>query len=211
MSNLEQINDHIIQAENHLISQYKNKTNIDNVIVIFGQQIQELEDMFFDLLLERYLATAIGEQLDMLGDLLNQDRLGLSDDNYRVLLYNKIAEYNSEGAIEDIISIFKIVSGSERVELSELGIAAFALTGFNANPITDTSLIVNSVENAKAAGVKVDHIILTTDIPFGFEETSDALGFGDGEFSELIYAPAEFVFLGSILTFAGGFGVGGLL
>ena len=127
------------------------------------------------------------------------------------MLYNKIAEYNSEGTIEDIISIFKTVSGAESVELIEIGIAGIAMTAYNANPIVDTSLIVESVSNAKAARIKIDYIILQNDEPFGFEAAIDSKGFGEGEFSTLTYHPPVFAFSGATSEFIGGFGEGGFL
>ena len=208
---IEKITDHFIQAKRRLITQYKNKTNIENTINLFADQIQELENMFFDLLLERWLASAIGVQLDGIGEILDTARDGRNDDDYRAFLYTSIAIYNSEGTIEDIIQIFKTLSGAEKVELAEIGIAGFRLTGINANPIIEESLIVNTINQTKIAGVKVDSIVLTTDIPFGFEAAIEALGFGDGEFARLIYSPPEFTFEGSNLTFAGGFGIGGFL
>lgn len=211
MSNLVKITDHEQRALDRLISQFKGKINIENVIKIFTPQIQELENMFFDLLEKRYLSIAEGAQLDEIGEILNQGRNGLNDDDYRVILYNKIAEYNSEGTAEDIIGIFKIVSGSEKVVLEDLGIAGFAITGINANPIIVESSIIDSVKNAKIAGVKVRYIVLTDDDTFGFQGSADSEGFGVGKFARLIYNPPVFAFSGGNTEFAGGFGVGGFL
>lgn len=81
--------------------------------------IQELEGEFQKLADLRALATAYGEQLDRLGELLGITRDGVSDAEYRVLLAWKAAVNVSNGTVEDILRMASTIEQVTKIELLE--------------------------------------------------------------------------------------------
>lgn len=125
------ITNHIEQAKARLIQQFKEKTNIESIIEVFGQQAQAIEDTLIDLLNNRSIDTATQTNLDRIGATLNEQRFGLSDANYRIVLYAKIARNFSEGTPEDLIRIYKLLVQADKVLYAEGGYADVYLTALN--------------------------------------------------------------------------------
>jgi hypothetical protein len=98
------ITDHADAAKARLIERRK-KPQIKHALDSFNQQTQALEDAIYQLLTERQLNTAIGEQLEGIGEIVGQPRNGLSDDDYRRTLKARVSANNSEGRIEDLIKV----------------------------------------------------------------------------------------------------------
>jgi len=180
------ITDHFERAKEHLIEQDKNKQNIEKYIKVLSAEIQELENVFFDVLEKRRLDQAQDAQLDGVGDILNVQRGGLADDEYKSLIYTKIAEYNSECTIEDVNSIFSNLVRADSIRLTEYYPATIQLTAINSDPLILESGIKNAVLAAKAAAVKLDSIIFAESPPFGFAGNPIAKGFGEGKFAKTI-------------------------
>ena len=118
---IEKITDHAEQALNRLLEQYKGKTNLINFIQVYTKQVQDIEDALepFDLLLD--IASQSGQQLDEIGDIVVQPRLGNTDARYRILLYTKIGINTSKGESPKVIEIFKILTEADHVHLINLG------------------------------------------------------------------------------------------
>lgn len=161
------ITDHVDQALNRLITQYKaNCANLQNTISGFVEQTQDDENMFQEFFAERYLATAIGAQLDGLGQIIGVNRGSLNDADYRARLYLKIAQNFSEGAIENLIWIYKELMDADSIILSEIFPAEFSMMAINPNPITDLTTVYNSIILAKAAGIGISFLGYTNGEPF---------------------------------------------
>lgn len=70
---VDQIN-HANLAESRLATQFREATNLINYIRSLVREDDDLEQVFQDLLNERYIDTAIGAQLDVLGIIVGQER-----------------------------------------------------------------------------------------------------------------------------------------
>lgn len=187
-----QITDHVVQAKDRLITQYKEQPNIEAIVETYASQRQEVETVLFQLLNERSIDTAVGQQLDLLGDILDEPRTGLTDNIYSVRLLNKISQLNSEGTAEDLINIYKILMQADSVQYGEIQPAHVVLLAINPNPIGELSEIAQSLEGAKPAGVSIQ-AISTPSLYLGFEGDPDGVGLGDltnatvgGHLSEII-------------------------
>lgn len=90
-------------------------SNWQNLVRVEGFQSQELEDAVFQVLLGRSVDDAVGAQLDLLGKLVGQPRYGLVDDDYKVYIRARVSTNNSEGTIEDLISVVQGIIGSPGV------------------------------------------------------------------------------------------------
>jgi len=107
------ITDHVQQALNRLLQQYKGKPKYAAFFTVLVQQIQDLEDGIFPLDEGRqfYNGTsypAEGAQLDGIGEIVGIDRNGLSDEQYRIFILGKIAQNFSDATMPTIIKILDI-------------------------------------------------------------------------------------------------------
>ncbi len=82
-------------------------SDVKGILEAFDRQFNDLETVFFSMILEMWLDDAIGEQLDVLGIHVGISRNGISDDSYRSLLKGKIEINTSSGTPEDLIKAFK--------------------------------------------------------------------------------------------------------
>lgn len=83
--------------------------NIEKLLACLIAPCQDLEDALQQLKLERSVDTADGEQLDVIGNIVAQPRLGLDDETYRRYIRARVATHNSDGTTEDLLTICELV------------------------------------------------------------------------------------------------------
>ena len=86
---------------------------------LYGNQVQEIEDALRELLYGFDIDQSVGDQLDVIGSIVGQDRLGKSDDDYRIDIKIKIGINTSEGDIEKIITIWRLLAPGAEVTIEE--------------------------------------------------------------------------------------------
>jgi len=156
---LTKVTTHIAEALANLVEQFKGQPTIAATLTAFVQQVQELEGALFELLEERGIDTAIGAQLDTLGDIVGEPRLGRGDDNYRVAIRGRILVNLSEGTPVDLIGLLVVLSEGSAVTLTEYYPAS--LTAELATAVGDEEeahRIGDLLHTATAAGV-LAHLI----------------------------------------------------
>ncbi len=184
MSNVSQITDHVDQALDRLVYQFKDKTLISGLITSFVEQNQTLENVFDELFTNRILENAMGQQLDNLGTIVGQERNGENDDDYRIALQAKIGENNSKGTPESLIAVFNLLTGST---FSQVLPAYPAEVGIFANvdlSDLDTAAIFEVCQRVIPGGVRLYgigsyNVDDSGTAAFGFEGDANAAGFGD--------------------------------
>lgn len=134
---------------------------------IFGTKIQELEEVFRQLLLRLDIDNAVGAQLDGIGSIVGQAREGNDDDKYKILIKLRIGINVSEGTIEDIITIWKLVTGGTDVTIREAYPAKIELTT-DTYVTEDIAWIKGKMEEVLAGGVGIKSIIIDDPTRFGF-------------------------------------------
>lgn len=149
---------------------------------------QELEDLVWALVVERKLDTAIGAQLDQYGHLLNEDRGGLDDTEYRQLLAIKIASNRSNGTAEELIYIVRTLANSLDVRVLDVYPAGIQVSYAVSPPLSVRARgrMRRFVRRSKAAGVRLDSLVEAGVNYFGFFGNPDALGFNQGVFGGLV-------------------------
>jgi hypothetical protein len=110
---------HATGAVDRLLEQYKQKPNLEGVLGATVNQLQGLEDALWGLLTERWLDSAAGEQLDLIGRIVNLPRDAWADTAYRLLLKVEILSLRSSGRPEELISLASLALGAEAFELLE--------------------------------------------------------------------------------------------
>lgn len=206
------ITDHVQRARDRLITQYQNAPKLEGILDAFSTQFQDMENAAFALLDGRFIENAEGKVLDDFGTIVGQDRLGLDDTFYRVLIYAKIGENISQGETERVIDVYKIITRATRAELQEhFPAGMILLSDGEINPIT-AEFVLSRLQNVTGAGIRIDNIgKFSATNPFGFQGAPGANGFGTladpligGEFSRFYDTSPPFGFFG--VSGAGGFG-----
>lgn len=107
---------HVDEAKALLVEQFRGKPDLEALLSAFIAQVQDLEDVLFQLLENRWLDTASGVQLDGIGAIVGLERLGLNDDDYRTALRAQIRLNRSSGTIPDNTTILELlISNSFRI------------------------------------------------------------------------------------------------
>lgn len=175
-----QITDHAAQAKARLLFQYQGKANIEALLdSLGGQQIQDLENILFDINTRLDIDNSEGVQLNNIGLIVGQPRNGQNDITYRLFLKAKAGVNVSEGDIERVLSVWKIITGGTIVSLTEIYPAAIEL--FSDIPVVGELEVAafELMQDVVSAGVSVVSVIISPDNAFGFENSVDTLGFDD--------------------------------
>lgn len=172
--------DYVAQSLALLMSGYKSLVNVPGIVTALAQGDQALEDTLQDMLSKRNILTAVGAQLDGVGELVGQARGGMLDDQYRVVIFAKIAANNSNGTGEDLIAIYAALMQTTVVILTEVFPATVILQAENPVPIGALGDIKNAMNAVKAGGI---NLLLQEDMGpfFSFAEDPDpgTAGWGD--------------------------------
>jgi hypothetical protein len=154
---------HIEEAKANLIEQFKNKPNLAALSDAYVEQIQDLEDVYFQLIDDRTLDTAVGVQLDGIGQIVGEERKGLNDDDYRIRLKARIRINLSSGTAEELYRILELLV-QNNIEIEEFYPAAIVIRLDN-EFIGDEDEIAGIIAVSRAAGV---------DATLEFTESPDA-------------------------------------
>lgn len=176
-----QITDHVQAAKDRLRQMFKGQPGMEGLLDLIDQEVQTLENVFFDLMDKRSLYVAEGIVLDGWGIILNTSRNGLSDADFRLILLGQVAVNVSRGTPEDLINVFKLFTRPQYVSLLEVYPANLQLTTVGGTPIGSIADIKSAVRRAAPAGVSIDLFTSSAGIPFVFDGDPDpnGLGFGD--------------------------------
>lgn len=148
---LTKITDHIERAQGNLFSFLQASPKIMALVAIIVAEIQALENVGYDLIVKRWLPNAEGYQLDVIGLVVGEPRAGLSDDDYRFLLYIVIDVNHSQGGAAEITNAAARLTGA-RVHYRRAGIAGFSLEYLRGG----TQLVVDPDMEAKGPDLVTD-------------------------------------------------------
>lgn len=179
---LTQIATHKEDAARRLLYQYKDKPKIQALLdAYFGDQVQELEDMLWQLFSRLDLNGSSGIQLDRIGSIVSQPRLGLNDDLYRIWITARIGRNTSEGDIERVISIWRLFNpDAANIQLVEHFPAEVAIYSDAPLDPAYSDRIFAFMQQATGAGIRFGYsAVFDPDNAFGFEGSTNAGGFGD--------------------------------
>lgn len=180
---LERFPDHVEQGLELLLEQFKGKPRIAAWLKSYLRQCQLLEDATYDVIIKRLIDNAEGDQLDVIGRIVGEERLGRTDAIFKLFISARIRINRSKGAIQDLIDVLSIVSETA-YRLDELFPASIHIE-FGAVPETDPVLLFGMMHDTKAGGIGLRMTAPTTtaDKVFIFSNAGDAdvadNGFGD--------------------------------
>lgn len=139
--------DQVTEGLARLITVWTDKPKVTGLLKSYLQSIQALEDSYEQFLKERSLDTAIGVQLDTLGVIVGEKRLGRSDDEFRIAIRLRIAINNSDGTEPVVTPLLIAMTGAESVTITEefpAGVT-FKMTGDNVDTSDETVEDINRV------------------------------------------------------------------
>lgn len=103
---------HVADAQAHLISMFRRRTDLDKFIDALVTELAELEVVAFDILDNTLTVGATtGANLDHLGRLVGVEREGRTDLIYDVRIAAQILLNNGSGTIEDLIALIDAMTG----------------------------------------------------------------------------------------------------
>ena len=102
---------HTPLALSRLIERWKAENNpqLANLLSSYTDEIQELENAIWDVIVGRLTDYAVGEQLNVLGRIVGQKRESLGDAAYRAHIKARIRINQSFGQPRDVIAVIKLV------------------------------------------------------------------------------------------------------
>lgn len=158
--------DHVADGLRKLLIQFRGQPHLQQILSSYLEQIQELEVVFIALIDERYVLTAVGAQLDGVGQIVGELRAGRDDVDYRVAILGRISRNKANGTIEDIIALFGLLLPSHTIVLSEgPGAATLAVEVQEAIVPPDPSAAVLNDELQKSKGGGIRAYLLFSGFP----------------------------------------------
>jgi|GEM_PF-1755729 len=165
-----------------LASQFKgtdaqgNLTKFQKFIKSFALSIQDLEDANNQLLTQRNLFTAVGVQLDGLGQILDLERKdGESDEDYRERLKFQVFINEGTGTPEEVIAVLKFLTDANKIRYIEYYPASYQMSTDGLTFPVPPEELVTALQEASPASVQYVPITATygVEVPFVFGEDSE--------------------------------------
>ena len=169
--------DYIQKLRDDLVEQFKGKPVIDALMEAVGDELNEVRQFYEDLRDKRNIQTAVGKQLDGIGDNAVLTRLEagalactkesvyvLNDDDYRTYLIYKIWKNTNRCTYYDIIRAFKMFWDKPLHYREDPDVPATMIFETEAlTPEDDVSKLLNA-PLIKAAGVAI-MVVAKTESP----------------------------------------------
>jgi len=113
--------DYVALLKEDLVEQFKGKANIESLVEVIGIEFQQVFDFYQQLRNDRDVYTAVGKQLDGVGNIVDLSRMEagqlagdpipfdiIDDETYRQYLIYKILKNNCDCTYMDIIKAFRM-------------------------------------------------------------------------------------------------------
>lgn len=144
---------HTQQALSRLIEFWRGKPNMAGWLSDYIDEIQEVENVVWDVIVGRLPDYAEGVQLDVLGSIVGERRNGLGDAAFRVRIKARIRINQSFGRPLDVIEVLRLIDPAT-FHLIEHYPAAFEIY-YDTPPANDAiaGQIPGIVAETRAAGV----------------------------------------------------------
>jgi hypothetical protein len=158
------------------------KPRISALLASWLAEVQEVERASWDLLTKRSPATAEGVVLDILGKIVGQPRLSLTDELYRIWISGRILVNASSGRASQLLAIARKLCG-EPVWLEEQYPGWVTLHARQPIPGDVGSEIAKLLRLAKAAGIGMHFRWSDTVHGFRFSQTGASMMGSDKGFT----------------------------
>ncbi len=191
-----QITTNIQDALDRLITQYRGKSLITNLITAISAQFQIIEDQLINMNITRYLNMASGIQLDHIGSIVGISRVtGTPDAQYRLEIFGQIKINTSDGQPEQVIQTYQLFAQVMQVRLFELYPGEVIVESEYLPPDqASVNQIIKILGETLPAGVNVNGIVSYDSlVPFAYRlYVSPGSGYGTGKYAGIHRAKFPF-------------------
>lgn len=111
--------DHTERALERLPSQWQETEKVKGWLESYTDEVNDVEELLFQLLTERGISTAVGAQLDILGALFDLSRDGRTDTQYRNAILGQASVAGQDGTTEVFMQAMRSHTGSNFVDFWE--------------------------------------------------------------------------------------------
>lgn len=139
------IENHVVQSQDLLLQQFRDKLNILKLSEVYLSQHQDLEDEWFSLLDSLGVDSASKYALDLIGKEVGEARQGKDDEDYRDAIKTRIFINNSSGTPEEVIAAALQITKADAVNYSEQYPAGVALEIIGAEYVSKAPLIKSTL------------------------------------------------------------------
>jgi len=149
------VDDHGAEGVDLLLGQFIESPRFHAWITSYLSRLQEIEDVAWQLLVDRRVDNATGVNLDLIGRIVGQRRGAFGDDEYRLLIKGRVRANVSSGTATDIYKTLVAMLGEDAVaRIEENFPGAIVLVVVTA--VTEPEVVGSIVRDARAAGVRMD-------------------------------------------------------
>lgn len=173
---LSPVDNHESEALGMLAAQFEPAVKLRALVSALAGRVQVLERLVWDLVEDRLFERAEGVQLDVLGELVGQARLGgETDPMYRKKLQAAMLRNRSSGTGDELMAIAVLVTGALSAQVVDSPPAGFVLGVLVTGPLSadEQQALVDYMLEAKKAGVGISGLAWWTGPVFGFAEDPD--------------------------------------
>lgn len=139
-----------------ILYRFKDSKNITDLMVSLLQEVSILEDTFSSLYNNRNIDDAIGVQLDQIGKIVGEARVGRDDDSYRVAISVRTIINKSSGTISDIEEILTEVESPYFIQIFMHEPASIYI--YIKTPEIPSPELKDLIQEALPAGVSLGYI-----------------------------------------------------
>lgn len=161
--------EHVVEARALLVEQFKNKAVLGGFLDCLSRRVQDLENVFWQIIDSRILATATNAQLDTIGKLANEGRDGRDDDDYRAAIRLRIRVSRSKGRIADIIDVAILATPAGTPRVTEYSFLGFEVEVYGQPGERYVAQLLNLTRAASSYG-----LLVGSDLPW-----ADVLAYDD--------------------------------
>lgn len=157
------------------LTQFKGAPVMEGILRSYAIQLQELEDVFFQLLLLKSIEDSSGVQLDGLGAIVGEPRDGRDDDEYRPAIASRVLINKSSPTVEQILAVFNSIN-SRLYTIQDRGYATFELEISGSSTTMGLAIVklLQILQEVKAAGVRAKLL-------YHQASEDDVFAFADGD------------------------------
>jgi len=145
---LTKITNLISNAQNRMLEQDKERVNTKTIISTLVSEVQKAEDAMYDVYTKCGIYTAIGAQLDVVGLLVGEARVGRDDEVYRIAILARIKLNVGAGEPNTIIDSIKQWMNPTFIDFTEPAPAYFTLFIQSSVNISNIATIVKEISPA---------------------------------------------------------------
>lgn len=109
MSEFVRNQEHVAQGLDRLIERFKGRSYLEGALRVVLERVQHIDDVVWDLTTGLWLDNAIGDQLEALGYIVGEPRLGRVDDLYRIYIRARIRINRANGKPTDTLQVARLI------------------------------------------------------------------------------------------------------